>query len=90
MRNSVSQLDFVTRELRNSLGFNEKVKIPFNSVCDLVLDRHLYLYFENNEREEINSTHDFVSGKLSGDNSSDSKVEQEIDDSRAELKDNRF
>ena len=38
----------------------------------------------------MNSTYDFVSGKLSGDNSSDSKVEQEIDNTRAELKDNRF
>ena len=38
----------------------------------------------------VNSTWDFVSGELSEDNSNDSEVAQEIDDNRAQLKDNRL
>ena len=59
-------------------GFIEKNKVPFNSVKDLVMNRHLYLDFENNEREEINSACDFVGGELSEDNINDSEVELEI------------
>ena len=51
------------------LGFIEENKVPFNSVENLVVKRHLYLDFENNEREEVNSGCDFVSGVLSEDNS---------------------
>ena len=71
-------------------GFIEKNKVPFNSVKNLVVNKHLYLDFENNEREEINSACDFVSGELSEDNINDSEVAQEIDDNRAKLKDNRL
>ena len=60
-------------------GFTEKYKAPFNSVKNLVVNRHLYLDFENNEREEVNSACDFVSGVLSEDNSSNAEVAQEID-----------
>ena len=67
-------------------GFNENVRVPFYSLSDLVLDRHLHLYFENNEREEVNSICDFDSGKLSGDKSNDSEFRQEINDNSAELK----
>ena len=74
----------------NMPGFIEKNKVPFNSVKNLVVNRHLYLDFENNEREVVNSTWDFVSGELSEDNSNDSEVAQEIDDNRAQLKDNRL
>ena len=70
--------------------FFEKNKVPFNSVKNLVVNKHLYLDFENNEREEINSACDFVSGELSEDNINDSEVAQEIDDNRAKLKDNRL
>ena len=56
----------------------------------LLLDRHLYLDFEKNEREEVNSACYFVSGVLFEDNSSDSEIAQEIGDNRAELKDNRL
>ena len=56
----------------------------------LLLDRHLYLDFENNEREEVNSACYFVSGVLFEDNSSDSEIAQEIGDNRAELKVNRL
>ena len=76
--------------LDNMPGFIEKNKVPFNSVKDLVVNRHLYLDFENDEREEINSACDFVSGELSEDNINDSEVAQEIDDNRAKLKDNRL
>ena len=71
-------------------GFIEKNKVPFNSVKNLVVNKHLYLDFENNEREEINSACDFVGGELSEDNINDSEVAQEIDDNRAKLKDNRL
>ena len=53
------------------------------------MNKHLYLGFENNEKEEINSACDFVSGELSEDNINDSEVAQEIDDNRAKLKDNK-
>ena len=33
------------------------------------MNKHLYLDFENNEREEINSACDLVSGELSDDKS---------------------
>ena len=71
-------------------GFIEKNKVPFNSVKNLVVNRHLYLDFENNEKEGINSACDFVSGELSEDNINDSEVAQVIDDNRAKLKDNRL
>ena len=71
-------------------GFIKKNKVPCNSVKNLVVNRHLYLDFENNERQEVNSTCDFVSGELSGDNINDSEVPQETDDNRAKLKDNRL
>ena len=54
-------------------SFIEKEKVPFNSVKNLVANRHLYLGFENNESEEVNSTCNFVSGVLSEDNSNDSE-----------------
>ena len=76
--------------LDNMPGFIEKNKVPFNSVKNLVVNKHLYLDFENNEREEINSACDFVSGELSEDSINDSVVAQEIDDNRAKLKDNRL
>ena len=76
--------------LDNMPGFTEKSKVLFNSVKNLVVNRHLYLDFENNEREGVNSACDFVSGELSEDNSNDSEVAQEIDDNRAKLKDNRL
>ena len=50
----------------------------------------IYLDFENDGREEINSACDFVSGKLSEDKINDSEFAQEIDDNRAKLKDNRL
>ena len=71
-------------------GFIEKNKVPFNSIKNLVVKRHLYLDSENNEREVVHSACDFVSGELSEDNSNDFKVAQEIDDSMAKLKDNRL
>ena len=71
-------------------GFIEKNKVPFNSVKNLVVNRHLYLDFENNEKVGINSACDFVSGELSEDNINDSEVAQVIDDNRAKLKDNRL
>ena len=66
-----------------------QLKVPFNSVKNLVVNRHLYLDFENNEKEEINSACDFVSGELPEDIINDSEVAQGIDDNRAKLKDNR-
>ena len=72
--------------LDNMPGSIEKNKVPFNSVKNLVVNRHLYLDFENNEREEVNSACDFVSGELSEDNSNDSEVAWETDDNRAKLK----
>ena len=54
------------------------------------MNRHLYLDFENKEREEVNSACDFVSGILSEDISNNSEVAQEIDDNRSKLKDNRL
>ena len=50
--------------------------------------KHLYVDFENNEREEINSACDFVSGEVSEDSINDSEIAQGIDDNRAKLKDN--
>ena len=76
--------------LDNMPGFIEKSKVPFNSVKNLVANRHLYLDVENTEREEVNSACDFVSGELSEDNSNDSEVVEETDDNRAKLKDNRL
>ena len=76
--------------LDNMPGFIEKNKVPFNSVNNLVADRHLYLDFENNKREEVNSAYCFVSGLLFEDNRSDSEIAQEIDDNRVEVKDNRL
>ena len=55
--------------LDNMLDFIEKNKVPLNFVKNLVVKGHLYLDFENNEREEVNSACDFVSGVLSEDNS---------------------
>ena len=69
-------------------GFIKKNKVPFNSVKNLVVNRHLYLDFDNNEKEVVNSAWDFVSGELSEDNSNDSEVPQEIDDNSAKLKNN--
>ena len=37
--------------LDNMSSFIEKSKVPFNSVKNLVANRHLYLDVENNERE---------------------------------------
>ena len=71
-------------------GFIEKNKVPFNSVKNLVVNKHLYLDFENNEKEEINSASDLISGELSEDSINNSEVAQEIDDNRAKLKDNRL
>ena len=76
--------------LDNMPGFIEKNKVPFNSVKNLVVNRHSYLNFENHERKENNSACDFVSDELSGDNTNDSEVAQEIDDNRAKLIDNRL
>ena len=74
--------------LDNMSGVTEKSKVPFNSVKNVVANR--YPDVENNEREEVNGTCNFVSGELSEDNSSDSEVVQETDDNRAKLKDNRL
>ena len=54
------------------------------------MNKHLYLDFENNEREEINSACGFASGELSEDSINDSEVAQEINDKRAKLKYNRL
>ena len=32
-------------------GFIEKNKVPFNSVKNLIVNRHLYVDFENNENK---------------------------------------
>ena len=71
-------------------GFIEENKVSFNYVNNLVVNRHLYLDFENNERVEVNSACDFVSDVLSEDSGNDSEIVQEIDDSRAKVKDNRL
>ena len=72
-------------------GFIQKNKVPFNSVKNLGANRHLYLDFENNEKEEVHSACDVVSRVLSEDNSNDSEVAQEIDDNlKDKLKDNRI
>ena len=78
--------------LDNRPGFIEKNKVPFNSVKNLVVNKHLYLDFQNNEREEINSAYDFVSDELSEDSEifHYSEIARKIDDSRAKLKDNRL
>ena len=73
--------------LDNVPGFIEKNKVPFKN---LVVNRHLYLDIENNEREEINSACDFVSGELSEDSINDSEVAQEIDDNTTKVKENRL
>ena len=39
--------------LDNMSGFIEKNKVPFSYVKNLVVNRHLYLDFENNEREVV-------------------------------------
>ena len=75
--------------LDNMPGFIEKSKIPFNSVKSLVANRHLYLDVENNERKEVNSACDFVSGELSEDNSNNSEIVQKTDDNRAKLKERK-
>ena len=49
---------------------------------NLVTNRHLYLDIENNEREEVNSACDFVSGKLSDDKRNDFEIVQETDNNR--------
>ena len=69
-------------------GFTKKNKVPFNSVENVVVNRHLSLDFENNEREEVITACNFVSGELSEDNSADSEVAEKTDDNRAKLKDN--
>ena len=69
-------------------NFIQKNKGPFNSIKNLVVNRHLYIDFENNERKEVNSPCNFVSVMVSKDNSNDSYNAQEIDDSRVKLKDN--
>ena len=76
--------------LDNMPGFFEKNKVSFNSVNNLVVNRHLYLDFENNEREEVNSACDFVSDVLSEDCSNDSEIVQKIGDNRDKVKDNRL
>ena len=76
--------------LDNIPGFIEKNKAPFSSVKNLDMNKHLYLDFENNEREEINSACDFVSGELSEDSINDSEVAQEIDDNTTKVKENRL
>ena len=48
----------------------------------------MYLDFENNERESVNSAYDFISGVPSEDISNDCEVAQDIDDKKAKLKDN--
>ena len=76
--------------LDNMPGFTEKNRVPFNSVKTLVTNRHVYLGFENNEREEVNCACNFVGSVIPEDNSNDSEVAQEIDDNRAKLKDNKL
>ena len=75
---SLTLLNSVTQTLKilkiyltflHLIGFIEKNKVPFNSVKILVVKRHLYLDFESNEREEVKSACDFVSGVLFEDNS---------------------
>ena len=72
------------------IGFSEKVKVPLNPVYNLVADKCLSCDFDNDEREEVNSTCDFVSRILSEHNSNDSELAQEIHDNRAELKENKL
>ena len=43
------------------IGFSEKVKVPLNPVYNLAADKCLSCDFDNDEREEVNSTCDFVS-----------------------------
>ena len=76
--------------LDNMPGFIEKSKVFFSSVENVVVNRHLCLNFENNEREEVIIACDFVRGKLSEDKCRDSEVVKETDDSKAKSKDNRF
>ena len=56
----------------------------FSTVKNLLADRHLYLHFE------VSIACDFVISVLSEDNGNDSEVAQEINDNRAEIKDNRL
>ena len=76
--------------LDNMPGFIGKNKVPLNSVKNLAVNKHLYLDFENNEREETNNACDFVSGELSEDSINDSEVAQEIDDKTTKVKENRL
>ena len=68
----------------NSPGFNVKAKVSSISASDLFLERNFYLDCENNEREELNRSCDFVCGKLFKYNDNDSEVVQEINDNRHE------
>ena len=65
-------------------------KTNLNSVKNLVANRHLYLDFENDERETVNGAFDFVSGLVFKDNSNNSEVAHQISDNKAKLKDNRL
>ena len=76
--------------LGNMPGFIEKNKVPFTSVKNVPVNRRLYRDFEKNEREEFNSTCDFVSSELSEENRNVSEVVQETDDNRSKLKDYRL
>lgn len=44
-------------KLDNMPNLIQKNKGPFNSIKNLVANRHLYIDFENNERKEVNSTY---------------------------------
>ena len=57
---------------------------------NLIVNRHLQLDFENNDREGVNSACSFVHGELHKNKSNDSEVTQETDDNRVKLKDNRL
>ena len=46
----------------NMPGFIQKNKLTFNSVKNLVVNRHVYLDFENNEKKGVNSACNFISG----------------------------
>ena len=70
--------------------FTQKDKVLFNSVNNLVPNRHLYLDFEKNERQKVSSKYDFVSGKLSEDNRNSSANAPKVDDNTSKLKDNRL
>ena len=59
------------------------------SLNNSVADRHLYVDFENYERDKVNITCHFVCSVLSEDNNNNPEVAQEIDGNRVVLKDNR-